>query len=276
MATLADLGKKVRNTVHRNSQCFLLTESIDKDGTSYSIASVVGGNTFNIASDVTSDPEFASDELIFVDGSSALGNNQVYTVNSTSSDGSGGTDIVVKETIDETSPGTLGTIYVAYDHVWVSVGRFMNASFESTPVASSADQDGRESSELFDVTVTLSLMQTSNEELSLMDDLAIPDPQSYDFYLNGHTLYFSESNRITTTEMNNATDNATGNVTFGTGSNELDDPDGLLFENVLLKPSPEIDLSGEESSIGLEFTGMVEQQELTDLDSTQTITISKE
>ena len=159
---------------------------------------------------------------------------------------------------------------------WNNMGRFMNASFSSEPVTSSADQDGRESSQLFNITVTLALMQTSNTELALMQELAIPDPGELDRYLNGHTLYFSGSNQVTTADMNNAIDSSTGETTFGTGSDNLDDPDGLLFKNVLLKPSPDIDLSGEESSIGLEFTGIVETQELTDLDTTQTIVISPE
>ena len=33
------------------------------------------------------------------------------------------------------------------------------------------------------------------------------------------------------------------------------DPDGIFFKNALLKPDIEINLSGEESSIGIEFTG---------------------
>lgn len=276
MATLNELAKQVRNTTSRNAQAFLRTEALDKDGTSYDIASVVDSNTFNISSDVTGDSEFAAGELIYVDDSSADGNNTVFTVASTDLDGSGGTDITVEETISETSPSTLGTIYVAKDYVWVNVGRFMNANFSSEPITSSADQDGRESSQLFDITVTLALMQTSNEELSLLDELAMPDTQDYGFYLNGHTMYFSGSNQITTSEVNDATDNATGAITFGTNSGELDDPDGLQFENILLKPSPDIDLSGEESSIALEFTGIIELGELTDLESTQTILISAE
>jgi len=169
---------------------------------------------------------------------------------------------------DSDSDGTVDTIEYSY----ANMGRFMNASFTSEPVTSSADQDGRESSQLFNITVSLALMQTSNTELALMEELAIPDPGTLDKYLNGHTIYFSGSNQVTTADMNNAVDSSTGDLDFTT----LDDPDGLLFKNVLLKPSPDIDLSGEESSIGLEFTGTVETQELNDLDTSQTILVSPE
>lgn len=194
MATLSSLGKKVRNTTHRNSQAFLRIEQND------------GG-----------------------------------------------------------SPA-------AIEYSYANFGRFMNASFSSEPVTSSADQDGRESSQLFNITVTFALMQTSNEELSLLSELALPDGGTLDRYANGHTIYFSGDNQVTTSDMNNAVDSSTGDLDMGT----LSDPDGLLFENVLLKPSPDIDLTGEESSIGLEFTGIVETQELDDLDTTQTITVSPE
>lgn len=160
----------------------------------------------------------------------------------------------------------------AIEYNWVNFGRFMNASFSSEPIASSGDQDGRESSQLFDITVSFALMQTSNEELSLLDQLADPDPAGIGAYGNGHTIYFSGSNQVTTSDMNNALDSATGSTDFNT----LSDPDGLQFKNVLLKPSPDIDLSGEESSIALEFTGTVETQELGDLDTSQTILISPE
>ena len=156
----------------------------------------------------------------------------------------------------------------------VNMGRFMNASFSSDPVTSSADQDGRESSQLFDITVSLALMQTSNEELSLLSELALPDPGSVGKYINGHSIYFSGDNQVTTPDVQNALDTGTGEIGFGTNAGELDDPNGLFFKNVLLKPSPDIDLSGEESSIGIEFTGTIETAELVGLETTQTINIS--
>jgi hypothetical protein len=174
----------------------------------------------------------------------------------------------IETEVDTGSDGNVDTIEYSY----VNVGRFMNASFSSEPVTSSADQDGRESSQLFNITVTLALMQTSNSELSLLEDLANPPLNELGTYSNGHTIYFSGSNQVTTTDMNNAVDTSTGDLDFAT----LSDPNGLLFENVLFKPSPDIDLSGEESSIGLEFTGTVETQELNDLDTTQTILVSPE
>jgi len=170
--------------------------------------------------------------------------------------------------LEENDGGSPASIEYSY----ANVGRFMNASFSSEPVTSSADQDGRESSQLFDITVSLALMQTSNEELSLLDEFAMGPLGTLERYLNGHTIYFSGSNQVTTADMNNAVDTSTGDLNFAT----LSDPDGLLFENVLLKPSPDIDLSGDESSIGLEFTGTVETQELSDLDTTQHILISPE
>jgi hypothetical protein len=196
MASLTDLAKKVRNTVHRNAQAFLRIEEND------------GG-----------------------------------------------------------SPASI-------EYSWANLGRFMNASFTSDPVTSSQDQDGRESSQLFDITVSLALMQTSNAELSLLSELAMPSPGSLDRYLNGHTLYFSGDNQVTTSDMNDAIDSSSGETTFGTGSGELDDPNGILFKNVLLKPSPDIDLAGEESSIGIEFTGTLETAELDNLDTSQTIVVS--
>lgn len=170
--------------------------------------------------------------------------------------------------LEENDGGSPASIVYSY----VNLGRFMNASFTSEPVTSSADQDGRESSQLFDITVSLALMQTSNVELSLLSEFAQPDPGTLDRYLNGHTLYFSGDNQVTTADMNNAIDSSSGALNFST----LSDPDGLLFKNVLLKPSPDIDLAGEESTIGLEFTGTVETSELDDLDTSQTILISPE
>lgn len=198
MASLSDLAKKVRNTTHRNAQCFLRVES----------------------------------------------------------------------EVDTDTDGNVDTI----EYSWVNVGRFMNANFSSEPITSSGDQDGRESSQLFDITVSFALMQTSNEELSLLNDLAMPPLGELGTYANGHTLYFSGSNQVTTSDVNNANDTSTGDLDFAT----LSDPDGLQFKNVLFKPSPDIDLTGEESTIGIEFTGTVETKELADLDSTQTILVSAE
>ena len=109
-----------------------------------------------------------------------------------------------------------------------------------------------------------------------MGQFALPSPGDYDFYKNGHTIYFSGSNQVRTSDINAATDNATGEITFGTGNNELDDPDGIEFVNVLLKPSPEINLSGEDAMIALEFTGTVFTDELDDIETSHKIVISPE
>jgi len=160
----------------------------------------------------------------------------------------------------------------AVEYDYVNFGRFMNANFSSEPVTSSADQDGRESSQLFDITVSFALMQTSNTELSLMGQLAMPDTAGIGAYQNGHTMYFSGDNQVTTSEMQSAIDATTGELDLAT----LSDPDGLLFENILFKPSPDIDLSGGEAMIGLEFTGQVSTRELDDLETTQKILVSPE
>ena len=146
-----------------------------------------------------------------------------------------------------------------------NVGRVMNGSFSSEPVTSSADQDGRESSQLFNITVSFAMMQTSNEELSLLDELAMPSDT--DKFPNGHRIYVSGS-KLLTSELNSSL-NGDGDpdyTTLGDDSSEPHDVDGLYFKNVLLKPSPDIDLSGEESSIGLEFNGRLETDALSGFD----------
>ena len=137
---------------------------------------------------------------------------------------------------------------------FVNMGRVMNGSFSSDPVTSSADQDGRESSQLFDITVSFAMMQTSNSELSLLSELALPSDTTN--FQNGHRIYVSGSKLLTSTLNSNL--DGSGDPDYTGLSTE--DPDGLYFKNVLLKPSPDIDLSGEESSIGIEFTGRVNTQ----------------
>jgi len=132
-------------------------------------------------------------------------------------------------------------------------------------VNSSADQDGRESSQLFNITVTLALMQTSNAELSLLDELAMPSDTTH--FRNGHRIYVS-GGKLLTSELNSALDGS-GNPDYtvlGDDSTDPHDVDGMFFKNVLLKPSPDIDLSGEESSIGLEFNGRLETDALSGFD----------
>lgn len=278
MATLADFAKKVRNTKNRQSSAFLRTEALDT-GTSYAIDGVdPSNNVLEIASDVTADGEFDAGDKIFVDNSSDL--DGVYTVASTASDGGSGTDITVEENVPSGATAD-GDIYVDKDYTYVNMGRIMDASFNAEPVASDADQDGRESSQLFDITVSFTLMQASNEELSQLSELAMPDDGDYEFYLNGHTLYFSGTNQVLTSDVNNAVldtddDSTDGDLDFGTGGSQLDDEDGILFTNVLLKPSAEISLDGETALIPIEFNGRVALDEFEDLDTTQAINISPE
>lgn len=148
---------------------------------------------------------------------------------------------------------------------FVNMGRVMNASFTSEPVTSSADQDGRESAQLFNITVSFALMQTSNTELSLLSELAMPSDTTN--FPNGHNLYVSGS-KLTTSALNGASSPDPDYTTLGDTSTDPSDPDGLYFKNVLFKPSPEIDLTGEESSIGLEFTGRVNTDVMAGFDDT--------
>lgn len=205
MATLADLAKKVRNTINRQSQAFLRVESWD----------------------------------------------------STNSE---------------------------KDFEFVNMGRIMGGSFNAEAIASDADQDGRESSQLFNITVSFTMMQASNEELSLLSELALPSPGGNDLYSNGHTLYFSGSNQVSTADINGAlTDDDSAGIgtnetlpDFGTSAGQLDDPNGLIFENVLLKPGAEISLDSETSMIPIEFTGRVALDEFADIETSQKILISPE
>lgn len=148
---------------------------------------------------------------------------------------------------------------------FVNMGRIINATFNSESIASSGDQDGRESAQLFDITVSFALLQTSNEELSLLEELAMPSDTTN--FPNGHRVYVSGSKLLTSTLNSNLTGNGDPDYqVFGDTSSDPSDPDGLYFKNVLLKPSPEIDLSGDESTIGLEFTGRIETSVLSGLD----------
>jgi hypothetical protein len=145
---------------------------------------------------------------------------------------------------------------------FTNFGRVMNGSFTSEPITSSPDQDGRESSQLFDITVSFGLMQTSNAELSLLDALAMPPDENN--FQNGHRIYVSGSKLLTSTLNSNLQGN--GDPDYSALNSE--DPDGLYFKNVLLKPSPDIDLAGEESSIGIEFTGRVNTGVMSGFDDT--------
>jgi len=142
-----------------------------------------------------------------------------------------------------------------------SLGRVINSSFTVEPLNSSKDQDGRESADLFDITVSFALLQTSNEELSLSDALATMTDDSK--VENGHRIYVSGS-KLSQSELlgvSNPSNPAPDYTILGDPSNDPYDPDGLFFINVLLKPSPDIDLSGGESTIGIEFTGRLSPEQ---------------
>ena len=136
-----------------------------------------------------------------------------------------------------------------------NMGRITDSSFNAEPVASDMDQDGRESSQLFDITVSITMMQASNEELSLLEELALPTDSTN--YANGHSIYFSGDNQLSTSELNNNlnTNDHPDYTVLGDTSSSPSDPNGIYFRNVLLKPSAEVNLSGETSLIPFEFTG---------------------
>lgn len=145
-----------------------------------------------------------------------------------------------------------------------NMGRIMDASFNAEPVASDADQDGRESSQLFDITVSFTLMQASNEELSQLSELAMPTDDTN--YPNGHSLYFSGS-KLLTSDLNASLDgNDLPDYTVLGVDGGVEDPDGMFFQNVLLKPSAEISLDGETALIPIEFTGRLPLSAFTGFD----------
>lgn len=149
---------------------------------------------------------------------------------------------------------------------FVNMGRVKDASFEAEPIVSDPDQDGRESTQAYNITVAFTMQQASNVELSMIPDLAMPPA---DDYPNGHTIYVSGHNKVTTSAVNAA-------VNSGDLPSDLDDPDGIGFVNVLLKPSPSIPFSEGESVIVVEFTGRVGIEDFADLETDPFIVISAE
>lgn len=268
MATITDLAKKVRNTTTRLSQFFIRGESVDETG-GFSVAAVdTGNNVFEISGDETGNSDFADGERIYLVGSTA--NDRFYTIDSTTFGGSN-TEISVKENVKDGTDD--GTIYTSKEYTFYNMGRIQGADFTSDPVTSEMDQDGRQSTQIWEATVSFTMQQASNEELAMQQNLALPD-SIYGFYGNGHTLYVSGSKQVTTAEVNNGLDSSTGVIDFGTGAGQLDDPNGMVFKNALLNPSPQVNLSGDVALIEIEFTGRLELDAFESLETDQTITIS--
>jgi len=254
MASLQNLQQNFRNTVSRQSQVFLLTEQVDTGGPSYTIVDVDKSNdVFTIDGDQTGNSEFAPGEVFYVVGSS--GNDGLYTVDSRSLDGSGDTDVTVVEDVVDAS--TDGTVYIQKKFEWRNVGRVMDTGISMDVNASDPDQHGRESAGEIDVTFSMSMMQAANVSLAQIPNLEEPDTGGYGNYLHGHRLYLSGRASVSESEINSATDAQTSAITFGTGANELDDPQGIRFDDVLLKVTSELDLNGDESVISVEFTGEI-------------------
>jgi len=136
---------------------------------------------------------------------------------------------------------------------FVNAGRVKEASIEHDTITSDMDQDGRTSTQLLEMTAAFTLQQGTNVELSAVPDLARPDTNQTPFE-NGHVIYFAGNNQVSTSDVNGNTFASTNNGTLVdyTTISSLDE-NGLLFVNVLLNPSPSLDLSGGQSVIPVEF-----------------------
>ncbi len=136
---------------------------------------------------------------------------------------------------------------------FVNAGRVKEASIEHDTITSDMDQDGRTSTQLLEMTAAFTLQQGTNVELSAVPDLARPDTNQTPFE-NGHVIYFAGNNQVSTSDVNGNTFSSTNNGTLVDYStiSSLDE-NGLLFVNVLLNPSPSLDLSGGQSVIPVEF-----------------------
>jgi hypothetical protein len=281
MAFLSQLQKKIQNTANRQSQVFLRTEQLDTNGPSYAVDNVsTADDYFEVYEADLRQDGLASGQKIYVDNST--GNDSVYTVKLVSVGefgGQGGSDtrIETEEPIeDETADGT---IYLQKEYSYVNLGRVVDVSFTAEPLSSDADQDGRESAQTFDCTVQVTMMQASEVEMSLLPQLSMPSTQGYDFYRNGHTLYFSGQPQITESDVNDAVVHdpdpmLNGNLVFGDQSDQLDDSRGLHFSEVMLKPTAEVNLQGENSLLPIEFTGRIVNDAFASIDTSQTFRIS--
>jgi hypothetical protein len=138
---------------------------------------------------------------------------------------------------------------------FVNMGRVKGSSVEHDTVDSEMDQDGRTSTQLLELTASFTLQQGSNLELELVPDLAQPDTSQGTVYDNGHVIYFAGTNQLSTSTVNgNTTTDADGDPIPDYSALSSDDPDGLVFINVLLNPGPSFDLSGGENVIPVEFS----------------------
>lgn len=292
MAQVVDLRRRVRNTLNRTSQAFIRSESLNKDGNTYAITDVDTANdSFTISGDQTGDPNLTQDYHIWVYGST--GNDAIFQINSVSLDGSGDTEIFTVESIED--PTIDGTIAVDKDYDYVNFGRVKETSIETEVVQSDMDQDGRTSSNLLEFNVSMTLQQARNTELSIQGKLNQPPsdgphsantltyPRGYDFYPNGHFVYFSGDQGITTAQVNNAVNDTNATRDDGELLTQTDivgqedihkDVDGILFQNVLISPGPTLDLSGGQNLISIEFGGTVHFDELNSLETDRKISMS--
>lgn len=287
MASITSLQKRVQNVLNRQAQTFLRTESIDTSGSGNAIADVDTSQDYFQVNDVdlSGDSEFAAGNKIYVDGSTA--NDAAFTIESVSTgdfDNEGdGTDsrVNVSESIKDSTAD--GTIYTDKTYEYVNVGRVQESSFTAEPITSEQDQDGRTSTQLFDVTLSFTLMQTGTEEQESVPAFTRPDvggntdlyPRGHELYSSGHFMYFSGTSTVSTATVNAAVANDAEDAKDGelqtddTNFDLAEDVNGLVFQNILLNASPELNFSGDQSIIPLESMARLRPNEWDDVDTTR-------
>jgi len=283
MAQVTDLRRRFRNTLNRTSQAFLRAESLNTASSASIIAVDTASDTFTVSGDQTGSVQ----THIWVDGSTA--NDAIFTVASASTNGSGDTDISVEESIKD---GTAdGSVVFEKTYEYRNMGRVKEVSVETDMVGSDMDQDGRTSAQLLEFSVSQTLQQGSNEELSRVPDLNRPPiggnttlyPRGQELYRNGHFVYFSGNQQVTTGQVNAAVLDSVVPAEDGELQTQADissvedlheDLNGILFQNVLLDVGPSLDLSAGQSVITIEFGGTVQFDVLDSLDSDRKIAMS--
>lgn len=140
--------------------------------------------------------------------------------------------------------------------VYLSLGIVRGISVNTEPVTSEQDSLGRSKTLSANVTVSLTLMQTGDEELSNIGFLADPSIADVDAWANGLTLVLTES---------------------GTTPSALEEAEyegeKFTFTNCLPQVTLELDFNGEtEGIIQLEIQGRIPISQLSNFGTTKTIT----
>jgi hypothetical protein len=175
----------------------------------------------------------------------------------------------VNNTVSRQSSAFL-RVWTGSAYEFKNMGRIMDASFNAEPITSEQDQDGRSSTQLWDITVSFVMMQASPEEISLLEELSVPTDETN--YPNGHTIYFS-GGKLLTSDLNSSLTSGVSGVdddlpdyTVLGASGGVYDPNGILFQNVLPNPGAEINLDSEVGTIPMEFTGRLPLSALSGFD----------